>query len=93
MEGLRTANPEILAKASGDELHEGPRAGLDPQVAAVMEVARQAGALHACWSGAGPSVLCVVPGDRVAGVTDELSGFLGEGGRVLTLAPDRDGAL
>lgn len=93
IEGLRTARPDLLARAAGDELHEAPRAVLDPQVASVMEAARHAGALHACWSGAGPSVLCVAQTSAVEGIVGRLSSALGDGGRVMVLAPDRQGAL
>lgn len=55
-----TADPVLFATAAGDELHEFPRKRLRPEVDRLIQVARAAGALHACWSGAGPSVLALV---------------------------------
>ena len=53
----------------GDEVHEAPRASLSPEVRELIKVARDAGALHAARSGAGPSVIAVASNetaDRVA---------------------------
>lgn len=57
--GLTTGDPEMLAAAHGDEVHEAPRVELSPEVAEMIDVARRAGALHAARSGAGPSVLAL----------------------------------
>lgn len=59
--GLTTGDPGMLAAAHGDEIHEGPRAALSPEVGELIEIARRSGALHAARSGAGPSVLAVTP--------------------------------
>ena len=83
VEGLRTANRQALARAAGDELHENYRAKLSPTTADLMEVAMGAGALHASWSGAGPTVLAFVTELERDGVVDALSGA---GARVMTLA-------
>lgn len=67
--GLISGDPGMLAAAHGDEVHEAPRAGLSPEVAELIAVARRAGALHAARSGAGPSVLAIAgaeTADRVA---------------------------
>lgn len=72
--GLITGDPGMLATAHGDEIHEAPRAGLSPEVGQLMDVARQAGALHVARSGAGPSVLALTTADtadRVAGAFRE----------------------
>ena len=66
--GLITGNPELLAAAHGDEIHEAPRAELSPVVASLIEAARRAGALHAARSGAGPSVLALVTSDTETAV-------------------------
>jgi len=55
--GLITGDAELLTAAHGDEIHERPRDGLSPEVAGLIEVGKQAGALHAARSGAGPSVI------------------------------------
>lgn len=57
--GLTTGDPEMLAAAHGDEVHEAPRVELSPEVAEMIAVARRAGALHAARSGAGPSVVAL----------------------------------
>lgn len=68
--GLITADPELLAAAHGDEIHESVRADLSPEVEQMIAVARGAGAFHAARSGAGPSVLALVGRD---GLEDLLS--------------------
>lgn len=57
--GLLSGDPGLLAAAHGDEVHEVPRASLDPEAARMIEVARSAGALHAARSGSGPSILAI----------------------------------
>lgn len=57
--GLITGDPEMLAAAHGDEIHEEPRAKLSPEVSELIDVAKSSGALHASRSGAGPSVLAL----------------------------------
>lgn len=72
--GLLTADPGMLAGAHGDEIHEAPRAKLSPEVTELVEIAKNAGALHAARSGAGPSVLALVTSetaDRVVGAFKE----------------------
>lgn len=91
VEGLRTADAGWLALAGGDELHEGPRATLSPLTGEMIQAARQAGALHAAWSGAGPSALAVVPSDLVGAVVAALATVLGPSGTVLTPAVSTDG--
>jgi homoserine kinase len=70
--GLITGDPELLAAAHGDEIHEAPRAALSPEVPAMMEVARRAGALHAARSGSGPSVLAIATHDTASAVAAAL---------------------
>lgn len=57
LEGLRTGDEAVLGQAGGDELHEQPRAELHPLAEGLMAAAREGGAAHACWSGAGPTIL------------------------------------
>lgn len=61
--GLLTGDPEMLAAAHGDEIHEAPRDALSPEVGKLIEVAKRAGALHAARSGAGPSVVAIATVD------------------------------
>ncbi len=60
VEGLRTGDPDLLAEAAGDELHELRRAPLSHRTVELMAAAREAGAAHTAWSGAGPSALALV---------------------------------
>ncbi len=83
VEAFRTAEPELFSAAAGDELHEAPRSPLFPEADDLMFAARSAGALHACWSGAGPSILAVTVGPRVDAVVAALEEALGGGGVVL----------
>lgn len=85
VEGLRTGAPELLAEAAGDELHEERRAWMSPLTAELVEAARGSGALHAAWSGAGPSAVAFVAGDdAAAAVRRAWEGVLaGGGGSVL----------
>ena len=92
VEGLRTGSKAHLSLAAGDELHEGQRAALNPVVAQLMASALASGAFHACWSGAGPSVLALTQQDSLDGVVAGLERDLGPEGRVLILAPDERGA-
>lgn len=67
--GFLTGDAAMFAAARGDEIHEGPRSRARPQTAAMVERARSAGALHAAWSGSGPSVVAIVDAsaeDKVA---------------------------
>ena len=90
--GLRTADPDALAAAAGDELHESRRAHLSPVTGRLIDAAREAGALHACWSGAGPSALALVTGEAAPAVRQALEVTL-EGGYVLSPDVDRTGLL
>jgi len=90
IEGLRTGDPSALAAAAGDELHESRRAHLSPITGQMIEAALDAGALHACWSGAGPSVLAVVTAETAGAVEGALADTVGS---VLSPGIDRRGLL
>ncbi|HKZ28523.1 MAG TPA: homoserine kinase [Acidimicrobiia bacterium] len=86
VEGLRTADAALLASALGDEIHEAPRTRLNPVAAELIETALTAGALFACWSGAGPSVLAIALSARRPDIVVSLESALN--GRGLVLTPD-----
>ncbi len=67
--GLLTGDPEFLAAAHGDEIHEAPRASLSPEVGQFIEIARRAGAMHAARSGAGPSVVALTTAETAGRVS------------------------
>jgi homoserine kinase len=68
--GLITGDPEMLAAAHGDEIHEAPRDAMSPEVGKLIDVARRAGALHAARSGAGPSVVAITTAETADRVAD-----------------------
>jgi homoserine kinase len=59
IEGLRTGDPAALVMAAGDEIHEQYRDQLSPITAELMRAARDAGAFHTAWSGAGPTAMAI----------------------------------
>lgn len=83
--GLQTGDASLLALARGDELHEEPRAALSPITRDLVEAALSAGALHASWSGAGPTALAIVAGGSQRPVVDALEFVLRGSGRVTEL--------
>ena len=87
VEGLRTAEPDVLRAAAGDEMHEAPRDAWNPRVRTFVDAALDAGALHAAWSGAGPSVIAFATRDACKRVSAALEKALDGEGRVLELAP------
>ena len=93
LQGLQDGNPEVLAQAIGDELHEQPRKDLSPVTQELMVAAHHAGALHVCWSGAGPTALAFATDETLGRVIGAMSGVLGTDGEVLTLDVDNRGLV
>ncbi len=91
VEGLRTGDPDALAASEGDEFHEEARGSLSPVTTAMIQAAREAGALHAAWSGAGPTTLALATEETKSSVIEALSGVLGAAGVVRVLAVDYEG--
>jgi homoserine kinase len=85
VEGLRTGSPEAFAAAAGDELHETPRSELSPVTSALVAAAYESGALHAAWSGAGPSALAISDRATAAPVRAALDDVLGSEGTVAVM--------
>jgi homoserine kinase len=82
--------------AMSDTLHQPYRIPLFPESELIMRGLVDAGALGACWSGAGSTLLAVVmaedaPAVRAAG--DALLADTHVDGTVVQLEPDRDGLL
>jgi homoserine kinase len=84
IEGLRTGDPEALARAGGDEIHESHRAELSPVTGEMMAAARAAGAFHSAWSGAGPTAIAIAADTEP--IVAAMKAVLGSKGRVETLA-------
>jgi homoserine kinase len=68
--GLMSADPQILAAAHGDEIHEAPRSMLSPEVDLAIRRVKNAGAWHAARSGAGPAVIALTGPDGFSSVCD-----------------------
>jgi homoserine kinase len=94
--GLATGRYDLLARLTVDRLHERYRAAVYPQMPAMVDAARAAGALGACLSGAGSTILAFA--DSMAGITRIEAAFLATAadtdlpGRVLVVAPRNAGA-
>jgi homoserine kinase len=94
IEGLRRGDAALLAEAAGDELHEERRAHLSPLTGRLVTAAREAGAAHAAWSGAGPSAVALVTEEAAAAVRAAWESLLSPvGGAVLAPGLDRVGLL
>ena len=91
VEALRTGDPSAFAAAAGDEFHEGARGPLSPITTAMIDAARSAGALHAAWSGAGPTALALATAETQSAVVDALESALGSSGVVRSLSVDFEG--
>ncbi|MEN8115009.1 MAG: homoserine kinase [Actinomycetota bacterium] len=91
VDALRTGEPEAFAAAAGDEFHEGPRGPLSPVTMAMIDAARSAGALHAAWSGAGPTTLALATEEMKRDVMDALADVLDGSGSVRVFAVDYEG--
>jgi homoserine kinase len=84
----------LIPEAAEDRLHQGPRSALFPEAPALLAGLLEAGALAACWSGAGPSLVGLCPLDdgpslRTSG--ERLLAHVGVAGRALLLGADVEG--
>ena len=66
--GLHTGDARLISAGMHDRLHEPYRARLFPHLEVMTAAARNAGALGACLSGAGPSVLALTQPDRAEAI-------------------------
>lgn len=66
--GLNSGDHELIGAGMNDMMHEPYRARLFPHLDPMKDAAKKAGAVGACLSGAGPTVLALVPRDRVEAV-------------------------
>ena len=91
VEGLRTADATRLLGAAGDEMHEEPRAELSTVTTAAIHAAREAGALHAAWSGAGPAAIAFATADTVSDVVEAMESAVGPSGWARPLPASQQG--
>lgn len=91
---VAAGRPALLAEAAADRLHQPYRAALVPGLLRCLAEARVAGACGAFLSGAGPTVLALVPSGGGAAVEAVLRAHLDRagGGEVRRLGLARDGA-
>jgi len=98
MAGLSSGRPDVLRLLTQDRLHEPYRAEVYPELPQLVAAARAAGALGACLSGAGSTVVAFVdgsdeaPADRVAAAFRSTAAGLGQPGRLLALKAASTGA-
>ena len=94
--GLAAGRTDLLARLTVDRLHEPYRAEVYPELPALVDAAREAGALGACLSGAGSTILAFV--DSMAGITRVESAFVAVAadtdleGRITVVEPRNAGA-
>jgi homoserine kinase len=91
VEALRTGDPAAFAEAAGDEFHELQRGRFSPITGRMIDAARAAGALHAAWSGAGPTALALATAATQDAVVEALAAVLGNAGAARILRVDYDG--
>jgi homoserine kinase len=91
------ADPGALRPAAAeDRIHQGARTALFPEAPALLAALVDAGALAACWSGAGPTLIGFVRASSADAVRAGAGAALAEAqmeGRVLSLRPDRRGLV
>ncbi len=87
--------PDLLRVAMQDRLHQPYRAGIFPQMEALIRAGLEAGAWGACMSGAGSSILAIASTDRSHAVVEGMTraaASLGLPGRGMVLEIPREGA-
>jgi homoserine kinase len=91
------ADHRMLSREAGeDRLHQDYRSPLFPEAPKLLNALVAAGALMACWSGAGPTLLGVTSVDVAAALREQAALAMAEAnvaGRVLLLYPDRAGLI
>ena len=94
--GLAAGRTDLLRCLTVDRLHEPYRAAVYPQLPRLVEAAREAGALGACLSGAGSTILAFT--DTMAAITRIEAAFVAVAadtdlpGRVTVVQPRNAGA-
>jgi homoserine kinase len=86
----------LVRDATDDRLHQAARTPLFPESTHLMAGLVEAGALAACWSGAGPSVLGIcdaADGPAVRAAGERILAEAGVPGRSLLLTADREGLV
>ena len=90
-----TGDRRVLGASMNDRLHQPYRARLFPHLDAISRAATQAGAIGACLSGAGPTVLALTCPSEILGVVAAVAGAgerSGIPGETIVLNLTREGA-
>jgi homoserine kinase len=90
--GLATGEWDLVARGLQDRLHEPRRAHLYPRSLELAQRAREAGALGATISGAGPAVLVWTHYEQTGGVVEGLRRAAGEQAQVMRVPFETQGA-
>ena len=94
--GLAAGRTDLLARMTVDRLHEPYRAKVFPQLPRLVAAAREAGALGACLSGAGSTILAfadsMVGISRIEGAFAAAAADTDLDGRILVVEPRNAGA-
>ena len=94
--GIATGRIDLLGRLTVDRIHEPFRAAVYPEFPRMVAAAREAGAIGACLSGAGSSILAFA--DSMAGISRVEAAFVAVAadndldGRVLVVEPRNAGA-
>jgi homoserine kinase len=64
---------------------------LSPVTGSLIEAALAAGAMHAAWSGAGPTAIAFTTAEEADAVVQAMTGALGDNGEVMILGVDYEG--
>lgn len=86
----------LISEATEDRLHQDYRSPLFPPAPKLLAAMTAGGALAACWSGAGPSLLGITRGPDAPKVQTAATAALAEAevpGQVLVLHPDMHGLI
>jgi homoserine kinase len=87
---------QLVAAATEDRIHQGPRTALFPEAPALLAALVDAGALASCWSGAGPTLLGIATEATAAAVEAGAAAALtqsGLAGSTAVLRADRRGIV
>jgi len=91
------ADHRMLSREAGeDRLHQDYRSPLFPEAPKLLNALLAAGALMACWSGAGPTMLGLTTRDAAGALREQAILAMAEAGvagRVLLLHPERVGLV
>jgi homoserine kinase len=94
---MASGHLELLAVGTEDRLHEPYRAAVFPELPRLIAAARAAGALGACLSGAGSSVLAFADrpdlASQLAAALESEAGAVGLTGRSMVIRPRSQGII